>query len=766
MTKLNPSTKNLINVNDLVSRLISEYRSKDVFIDNGHVECKFIDTGNLALNYIMSGSFDGGLPEGQVTEIYGEPSSGKSLLLYNIIANFQKKYKDGIVILDDTENAYVEYLGSTLNIDANRLIKLTSSTVEEHAAVVALGGKIPIREGDKIKDIEVEPILDKIVKSGVKEILVAIDSIAVLSTRHELDVGLDKPDMSKAKTLKALLRLITPIIKRYNVTYIITNHLIQMIGSMFPMKITPGGCIEAGNKVITDKGMLNIEEIYRNFSDLKPIKVISFNKESKSSEWQCITNVYRIDVEKNNKIKVNFEYNFNIVTSDWHKFFVAIPNYKKKNKFVCMACKKEYISYGALSVHLWRNKNCKSKHSILGYTIIEKRADELQSGDFVIRNDNNLLSMPEFDDLSNELAWLIGYFIGDGSLDKNRVRFYDSNIKKLEQVALIIKRNFSVSSTSIRKNKNCYCICINKKNVINFFVNLGFNFGRKARTVRITNKLRVSLNKNNFNYLMAGLLDSDGNLSKRRNSTFIKFTTASKNLFNDIYELLIIAGIKCCNNVTKRDTTRADLHVIIIYAKEAYKLLNNIKLSFMCSQIKPIAIDALDDLINVELVTSTSKTNINDKYFYDLTVENNQNYLAGNKRFIFIHNSGVVYQSSIRLGLMPHGKLKTKETNTILGVISEITTTKNRFAPPFRKCELEIWFDKGMSKYSGLISLLTNLGIIKLGDGGWYETVNNSFKFQSKDIANKWMELKKLITDKKILQRELEVIEDKSDKEE
>ena len=126
----------------------------------------------------------------------------------------------------------------------------------------------------------------------------------------------------------------------------------------------------------------------------------------------------------------------------------------------------------------------------------------------------------------------------------------------------------------------------------------------------------------------------------------------------------------------------------------------------------------------------------------------------------------VVYQASIRLGLMPHGKLKTKETNTILGVISEITTTKNRFAPPFRKCELEIWFDKGMSKYSGLISLLTNLGIIKLGNGGWYETVNNSFKFQSKDISTKWLELKKLIIDKKILQREMEVIEDKLDKEE
>lgn len=737
MTKKDVESKGNLNVNKLVAGLISEYRSKDIFVDNGHVNCKFVDTGNLALNYIMSGSFDEGLPEGQVTEIYGEPSSGKSLLLYNIIANFQRKHKDGIVILDDTENAYVEYLGSTLDIDANRLIKLTSSTVEEHAAVVALGGKVPIRIGDEIQDIEVEPILGKLVASGIQNILVAVDSIAVLSTRHELDVGLEKPDMSKAKTLKALLRLITPIIKRYNVTYIITNHLIQMIGSMVPMKITPGGCIEAGNKVITDRGILNIEDIYKNFSSLKPVRVISFNNDSKSSEWQYITDVHKIDVVKSDKIKVNFEYNFSIVTSDWHKFFVAVPNYK---------------------------------NNVLKYLIVEKRADELQFDDFVIQNNDNLLSSIKINDLSNELTWLIGYFIGDGSLDKDRIRFYDSDIKKLEQVSLIIKKYFSVNSITIRKDRNCYYICVNKKNVINFFVDLEFSFGRKARTVQITDKLRNKLNKNNFNYFIAGLLDSDGSISTRRNQINIRFTTASKNLFDDLCGLLNIAGIKHCANITKRDVTRADKHMIIIYAKEAYKILFNVELSFMRSKIKSVVIDAIDDLIddliNVERVTSISKTDIDDKYFYDLTVEKNQNYLAGNKQYIFIHNSGVVYQSSIRLGLMPHGKLKVKETNAVVGVISEITTSKNRFAPPFRKCELEIWFSRGMSKYSGLISLLINLGIIKLGNGGWYEVVDKSFKFQSKDIEDNWLKLRTLISSKNILQRQQNVVGDKLDKEE
>jgi len=230
-----------MEISKFIEGLIREYRSKKITVDVGRVECDFIDTGNYALNYIMSGSFDYGVPVGQVTEIHGDPSSGKSLLLYNIISNFQKKYEDGVVILDDSEFSYVDYLGSTLEIDGSRLIRLSSSTVEEHAATIFIGGRVPVQKGSEVEEVVVQPLVEKLTSQGVKHILVAIDSIAVLSTKHEVGVGLDKPDMSKAKTIKALLRVVMPVIKRHNITYIVTNHLIFSIGSLIPQKVTPGG---------------------------------------------------------------------------------------------------------------------------------------------------------------------------------------------------------------------------------------------------------------------------------------------------------------------------------------------------------------------------------------------------------------------------------------------------------------------------------------------------------------------------------------------
>jgi len=241
--KLKTEAVPLDDLGSLVGNLIKDYRKVGLPMEKGKVDCEFIDTGNLALNYIMSGSFDDGLPSGQLTEIHGDPSTGKSLLLYNIIANFLIKYPKGVVILDDAEQAYVQYLGSKLQIDESRLIKISSATIEDHMNMVFRGGQIINQVNDESDEIEVaDPIIRKLLSAGVTQILIAIDSIAVLSTKHEQAVGLDKPDLSKAKVLKALLRVAVPYIKKYKLTYIITNHLIYKIGSQIPnQKVTPGG---------------------------------------------------------------------------------------------------------------------------------------------------------------------------------------------------------------------------------------------------------------------------------------------------------------------------------------------------------------------------------------------------------------------------------------------------------------------------------------------------------------------------------------------
>ena len=67
----------------------------------------WISTGNYALNYLMTGDFNKGIPLGKVTVLAGESGSGKSYVAAgNIIKNAQDQ---GIfVILIDTENALDE----------------------------------------------------------------------------------------------------------------------------------------------------------------------------------------------------------------------------------------------------------------------------------------------------------------------------------------------------------------------------------------------------------------------------------------------------------------------------------------------------------------------------------------------------------------------------------------------------------------------------------------------------------------------------------
>lgn len=106
-----------------------------------------------------------------------------------------------------------------------------------------------------------------------------------------------------------------------------------------------GGCVEKGNLVLTSKGYIPIEEIVSNFNKEEGLKVLSFNKETGKSEWDTIVDAMAIDVSKHDKIRVVGTNKVNIVTSDWHPFFV-----------------------------------------INGDEIIEKRADELKIGDKLLQS--------------------------------------------------------------------------------------------------------------------------------------------------------------------------------------------------------------------------------------------------------------------------------------------------------------------------------------------------------------------------------------------
>jgi recombination protein RecA len=183
----------------------------------------WVSTGHAGLDWAVSGKLTGGgLPVGRVVDIYGDPSTGKSLLIMHILAETQKK--GGIAILDDTEGAYNRFFAEMIGVNTENLFLLDSVTIEEHFENVK---KIIEKVRHKDKDVM---------------ITIALDSLACLSTKHELKEGFDKVDMTKAKMIRQGMRILGNTFREANVLYIVANHVIAKIGQMYgPKKTTPGG---------------------------------------------------------------------------------------------------------------------------------------------------------------------------------------------------------------------------------------------------------------------------------------------------------------------------------------------------------------------------------------------------------------------------------------------------------------------------------------------------------------------------------------------
>lgn len=176
----------------------------------------WISTGNYALNYLISGDFNKGIPLGKVSVLAGESGAGKSYIASgNIIKNAQAQ---GIyVILIDTENALDEAWLKALDVDTSedKLLKLSLSMVDDVAKTIS-----EFMKGYKEEHAEKRETAPKI--------LFVIDSLGMLLTPtdvNQFEAGEMKGDLGrKPKALTALVRNCVNMFGSYNVGLIATNH--------------------------------------------------------------------------------------------------------------------------------------------------------------------------------------------------------------------------------------------------------------------------------------------------------------------------------------------------------------------------------------------------------------------------------------------------------------------------------------------------------------------------------------------------------------
>lgn len=102
-------------------------KDADIGVNFGSdVKIEYFSTGILSLDYALNG----GVPEGRITEFFGEEQSGKTLVAMLMIAQMQKKYPEKAVILADAEQAFDAHWARTLGIDTDKLIVLQGTVIE------------------------------------------------------------------------------------------------------------------------------------------------------------------------------------------------------------------------------------------------------------------------------------------------------------------------------------------------------------------------------------------------------------------------------------------------------------------------------------------------------------------------------------------------------------------------------------------------------------------------------------------------------------
>jgi len=207
--------------------------------------CKFfVDTGNLAVNYICSGKFiDGGIPGQRITEIYGPSASGKSLLASNILFGCQKI--GGWPIILDCENATnAEWMEKASHLNTKRVLRYTPFTLEEAFNKIH----------NAVKKIRAREIA---LKQERKPIVVVYDSISVSPCEREFRetnlpenykptdwktiVGAKEQPGERAKVCGKGLRLLQPMLEKEDVTVVIINQTRDKIGVLYGSPETTAG---------------------------------------------------------------------------------------------------------------------------------------------------------------------------------------------------------------------------------------------------------------------------------------------------------------------------------------------------------------------------------------------------------------------------------------------------------------------------------------------------------------------------------------------
>jgi recombination protein RecA len=182
--------------------------------EGAQVRVSVIPTGALALDLALG---IGGMPRGRIVEVFGPESSGKTTLVYHILAEAQKL--GGVCAFIDAEHSMDPLYAREIGVDIDELL-VSQPDYGEQALEVA----------------------DMLVRSGAIDV-VAVDSVAALTPRSELEGQMgDQTVGLQARMMSQAMRKLAGNLNRTQTLCLFTNQIREKVGVMFGSPETqPGG---------------------------------------------------------------------------------------------------------------------------------------------------------------------------------------------------------------------------------------------------------------------------------------------------------------------------------------------------------------------------------------------------------------------------------------------------------------------------------------------------------------------------------------------
>jgi RecA/RadA recombinase len=180
-----------------------------------------IPTSIPMVNVALSGRLDGGLTPG-LTMWAGPSKHFKTAFSLLMAKSYMEKYEDSVLLFYDSEFGTPQSYFNTFNIDTDRVLHTPITDIEQ-------------LKFDIMKQLES-------IERG-ERVMIIIDSIGNLASKKEVEDALEQKsvaDMSRAKQVKSLFRMVTPHLTLKDIPMVVVNHTYKEIG-LYPKDIVGGG---------------------------------------------------------------------------------------------------------------------------------------------------------------------------------------------------------------------------------------------------------------------------------------------------------------------------------------------------------------------------------------------------------------------------------------------------------------------------------------------------------------------------------------------